>query len=125
LILIDAMRLKPSAVLCGIARHLLPPCSRKNKFLNSLQHCIYETRSMSIDAVNCAAGGVLSSDAANVVADAALAQKEALTAQMAKIEAKKAKLKEYSKEYYEKKKLLLQELQAEADECAATGVDIL
>jgi hypothetical protein len=38
--------------------------------------------------------------------------------------AKKANLKEYCKEYNEKKKLWLQELRAEADECAATCVEM-
>jgi len=35
-------------------------CSRKNKFLNSLHHCIYEIRIMSIDPVNCEVGVSLS-----------------------------------------------------------------
>jgi TPP-dependent trihydroxycyclohexane-1,2-dione (THcHDO) dehydratase len=51
-------------------------------------------------------------------------KREALAAQMAKIAARKAKLQEYGKEYNEKKKLRLQELQAEAEECAATGVEM-
>jgi hypothetical protein len=53
---------------------------------------------------------------------AKLADKEGLAAEMAKIEERKAKLKQYTKEYNNKKKLFLQELCAEADECAAKGL---
>ena len=122
----------------------MPACSRKNKNLKSLHHCIYEIRSMSIDRVNCEAGVALSEtgveagveagvEEANGGADdvlakrakrlaAKLADKEGLAAEMAKIEERKAKLKQYTKEYNDKKKLLLQELCAEADECAAKGL---
>jgi hypothetical protein len=88
---------------------------------------------MSIEAVNCDVGGVLRAESSasanvenveNVEADAALAHREALAAQMAKFEARKAKLKGYCKDYNEKKKLRLQELQAEADACTAQRVQM-
>ncbi len=89
--------------------------------------------SMSNDPVNCESGVALSDESANGRADdvlakrakklaAKLADKEGLAAEMAKIEERKAKLKQYTKEYNDKKKLLLQELCAEADECAAKGL---
>ena len=99
---------------------------------------------MSIDRVNCEAGVALSEtgveagveagvEEANGGADgvlakrakrlaAKLADKEGLAAEMAKIEERKAKLKQYTKEYNDKKKKLLQELYDEADECAAKGL---